>query len=385
MVPAHQTGFEVAKKPLVALDVPPPGAGAGAFSGPTMRVTDPALMKGGLFSPAAQEPRTIPGLSDLLIVDGQPAQFSPETVTWWNGLDPATQNDIISVADVVTEEYGDEPFFELLNTSDGRERLLDTDAEGNTTLSNLAGIATSPLYPGDEQRSSLEGERERILNGVVMNVHNPEWVYQNGPSETCTMASTEFALFRWEPAEATRIMEGLVTDGTVTLRGGVDLSLAQDVIPDETINQGFRMVDYIFQGAGMALVHSDPGYSPAAWGDLTHGAEGTTWVPVMDAAFGTQFSVTTVGVDPADRQGTIADLEAQVLAHDFSAGPLFLAWYDQNSGHMVTVTGYEQRSDGQLDLTVQNTLLQPNGELETLTFGTLIDLGKTTFGFTAPQ
>lgn len=113
-----------------------------------------------------------------------------------------------------------------------RLALLSTDADGNTLLHNLNRLATAPINPA----ILAAGEtRESILSGVIQESGRPGEVNQSSRG-TCTVTSMQWILCQTQPAEYARIVSGLISpEGTVTLRGGQQISLNESSIaPDDT-------------------------------------------------------------------------------------------------------------------------------------------------------
>jgi hypothetical protein len=125
-----------------------------------------------------------------------------------------------------------------------REVLTHADAKGQTTLANLARLATQPLHPNAASHTT----KNEVLESVLRNLANPNRIDQ-GDAPTCTVTSMQFELVADEPAEYTRLMADLTgPQGRAKMRGGADLVLEAG---EAGARDNRSVADTIFQNAAM--------------------------------------------------------------------------------------------------------------------------------------
>ncbi|HEY0883578.1 MAG TPA: hypothetical protein VGD87_18725 [Archangium sp.] len=125
-----------------------------------------------------------------------------------------------------------------------REVLNDPDSKGQTTLANLARLATQPLNPG----AASDTTKSELMASVLQNLANPNRIDQ-GNAPTCTVTSMQFELVADEPAEFVRLMADLTgPQGRAKMRGGSDLVLEAG---EGGARDGRSISDTLFQNAAM--------------------------------------------------------------------------------------------------------------------------------------
>ncbi|MCL2160335.1 MAG: hypothetical protein FWH56_00385 [Betaproteobacteria bacterium] len=105
-----------------------------------------------------------------------------------------------------------------------KSALLDTDKNGNTLLHSLHRIATQPLGAGKEslaaefKKTKPEITNKELLYDIMREAANPGTIVQ-GSKNTCSIAAIQYMLVKQNPAEYVRIMQRLISEGKVELRG----------------------------------------------------------------------------------------------------------------------------------------------------------------------
>lgn len=124
------------------------------------------------------------------------------------------------------------------------EALSDVDGKGNTTLANLARLASEPLNTA----AAGDTTKAEVLESVLRDIANPNRIDQ-GDAPTCTVTSMQFELVADEPGEYTRLMADLTGPaGRTEMRNGGDLVLEAG----ETGARDGRSVSHtVFQNAAM--------------------------------------------------------------------------------------------------------------------------------------
>jgi hypothetical protein len=142
-------------------------------------------------------------------------------------------------------------------TVNGRTALLDQDKDGNSLLGNLHRIATGPLEPS----LATEGiSRADLLSSITQEAAHPGQINQHNRS-TCTVTSMQYMLCQSNPAEYTRLMQGLLSpQGQVQLRNGDTLRRVPDSIPLDTATARSSS-ERIFQSAMMDYANGHHTYS----------------------------------------------------------------------------------------------------------------------------
>ncbi len=100
------------------------------------------------------------------------------------------------------------------------QALLSKDSKGGTLIDNLAVLAKEPL----SAVMVADQAAEKLLAGMLHDLANPNSIDQ-GSAGTCTTASLQYELVSEAPAEYARLLAGLATKGSVTMKGGDKLSL----------------------------------------------------------------------------------------------------------------------------------------------------------------
>ena len=101
------------------------------------------------------------------------------------------------------------------------EVLSSVDGAGQTTLANLARLASEPLNP----KAAGDTTKGDLLSAVLRDIVNPNRIDQ-GDAPTCTVTSMQYELVADEPAEYARLMADLTgPDGRAKMRGGSYLEL----------------------------------------------------------------------------------------------------------------------------------------------------------------
>jgi hypothetical protein len=119
----------------------------------------------------------------------------------------------------------------LLDLANARPEVLSSvDARETPLLSHLQLLASTPLD------SSLEPLREEVLAAALNDLTSPGGIGQENQG-TCSIMPVVYDLARTDPAEYMRLLTGLVADGTVTLRGGAELTRMRDSIGDDGSNR----------------------------------------------------------------------------------------------------------------------------------------------------
>ncbi len=122
--------------------------------------------------------------------------------------------------------------------------LTDVDFKGQTTLANLARIASQPLHPN----AASDTSKQELLAAVLRDIANPNRIDQ-GDAPTCTVTSMQYELVADEPAEYARLMAELTgPDGKAKMRGGGLLELQPG---DAGARDGRPVSQAVFQTAGM--------------------------------------------------------------------------------------------------------------------------------------
>lgn len=212
--------------------------------------------------------------------------------------------------------------------------LLDKDKDGNTLLSSLHKLATEPLSPELAQNGVT---RQSLLGSIMDECAHPGNVNQSNRG-TCTVTTMQYMLCEQNPAEYGRIMHGLLTDGSVTLRNGDTLTREADSIaPDTAVSRSAS--ERIFQSAMMEYANGSENYSNLddrsrgkrlIFFNYDHGGLYDKQAERgLEALFGRDF----------DRTGDVLD-----TVRDRSPADTYvhMAWgEDKGGGHAVVVTRVE--------------------------------------------
>ncbi len=157
------------------------------------------------------------------------------------------------------------------------DKLKSVDTEGNTLLSNLAGLSTTALAPEVEDLT-----RTQLLDSVLREVTHTDQVVRQGDYQTCVAASAQYELVRDAPAEYARLIHGLSSgDGTVRMAGQDELTLQPELF-DKDLGEDVRTpAAALFQSAVMDYANGDADYDArlSATVRRSHGKGGRVGLP----------------------------------------------------------------------------------------------------------
>jgi len=125
--------------------------------------------------------------------------------------------------------------------------LSKRDSQGVTVLENLNKIASTER---NENLGKNNISAEQILNQTIVDLANPLSISQGSGKGTCGACTMQYMLLRNDPAEFTKMVEGLTgKEGSVTLRDGKKLTLPENSIPRDSSQR--KDLDRMIQSAIM--------------------------------------------------------------------------------------------------------------------------------------
>jgi hypothetical protein len=224
-------------------------------------------------------------------------------------------------------------FKELLN----KGTLTKKDSEGVTVLERLNKMVSEERNQGLKD-NKIDGKT--IMNQTVEMLADPLKIQQGNDKGTCAACTLNYILARNEPAELTRLIEGITSkDGRVRLKNGEEMKLNKTSLADDksgrTDAQRLIQSSIMDKGAFMGFDYDNTKDHDSAWGFI-HGDSRMT----IGNQAGVYSAITGRPMDsPTSFMWGEEDVAARIQAATGKGEdiPVIMSWGGKFGYHFLTV------------------------------------------------